>query len=369
MGLNGSGKFKYDKKSGASFYLSYGKLGPAFKIKKFINNYYGIDNYWLNCFDCAIIVSTFANLHGQISMQAKIRNPYGNDFECNQIISIGDVDTAWEVPFKQPDGKGYFSYHQIVFEKTLAVNLKDASTYDACLKVDGGEYPQQKNSVGKIALLPNDLLFSNNEKKEVSITEPYVDRTYRDRLVHNNSACWIHSILINWGFSFDMSDNIKNRYLEGYEAEQKMTDYFKELLSKIDVQEKTLTVFPIDLSFIKAWADQITVEHPDDRTALYRVKTDNLDIDIDYYLCKDIQSAHEQLYLMYNNIVSPKIISSVETNMKLGDIAFFSEENTSMILWSHSNIVIQILQNTTISADLFSIAKIINEQIEEKLRE
>lgn len=95
----------------------------------------GLKEY-INCTDCATIVSTFANILGcdlwQSRMHEKTNLSNSSTFECNEIIAIGH--STWNTPC----GWKGFSYHEVAWKGACDVNDE---VFDACLKVDGDSDP------------------------------------------------------------------------------------------------------------------------------------------------------------------------------------------------------------------------------------
>ena len=88
----------------------------------------GLGRY-INCSDCATIVSTFSNILGCDLWQSRM----GNSFDLNEVISIGYTS------FSQPCGWWpSFSYHEVAWKGACDVNDE---VFDACLKVDGDSDP------------------------------------------------------------------------------------------------------------------------------------------------------------------------------------------------------------------------------------
>lgn len=114
---------------------------------------------FVNCTDCATIVSTFANALGCNLWQSRMES----SFELNPMLGIGSA--VWEPCCASWGWSGKFSYHEVAWKGACDVN--DA-VYDACLKVDGDNDP---TAPPHTALLPVNLRFGNPG-----------DGDYRDRL-------------------------------------------------------------------------------------------------------------------------------------------------------------------------------------------
>lgn len=82
---------------------------------------------YVNCTDCASIVSTFANILGCDLWQSRM-GKYLPHFDMNKIIAIGSRE--WEIPCGIWPG---FSFHEVAWTGQCDVEDK---VYDACLLVD-----------------------------------------------------------------------------------------------------------------------------------------------------------------------------------------------------------------------------------------
>ena len=143
----------YDCPGGGSSHYS----GGNFDCTAFIDRLRGgIGNgIYVNCSDCATIVSTFANALGCNLWQSRM----GWGFDLNEMLAIGS--NVWQTAC----GWGGFSYHEVAWEGACTAN---DDVYDACLRVDGDGDP---TSAPHVPLLPQDLRFGNPG-----------DLLYRDRL-------------------------------------------------------------------------------------------------------------------------------------------------------------------------------------------
>jgi hypothetical protein len=123
----------------------------------------GLGKY-VNCTDCATIVSTFANIVGCDLWQSRMaENPITESsigFDCNEVVAIGH--TTWNTPCGWPG----FTYHEVAWKGACDVNDE---LFDACLKVDGDNNPTGGSP--HTPLLPVKMKFGN-----------IGDMLYRDRL-------------------------------------------------------------------------------------------------------------------------------------------------------------------------------------------
>lgn len=106
----------------------------------------GLGNgYYVNCVDCATIVSTFANAVGCDLWQSGMGGIF--PFLLNPILAIGSLE--WETACDWQT----FGYHEVAWKGDC--NTQDA-VFDACLLVDGGPFPDR---LPQIPLLPAAIPF------------------------------------------------------------------------------------------------------------------------------------------------------------------------------------------------------------------
>jgi hypothetical protein len=160
----------YDCPGGGSSHYSWASYGNtdnflngSFSCTAFLDRLKGgAGNGWyVNCSDCATIVSTFANILGCDLWASRM----GYYFHLNDILGIGS--NVWEPCCHGVDGwQDSFSYHEVAWEGGCAA---DDDVFDACLQVDGDADPTDHTS--HTPLLPTDIRFGNPG-----------DMQYRDRL-------------------------------------------------------------------------------------------------------------------------------------------------------------------------------------------
>jgi hypothetical protein len=123
---------------------------------------------YLNCSDCATIVSTFANAVGCDLWQSRMVPQIGLVFPTNPILSIGGQ--KWEPPC----GFVGFTYHEVAWQGDA---LTSDAVFDACLLLNGSSNPTQAPF---IPLLPANIMFGLPGT-----------RRYLDRLVppHGQADC------------------------------------------------------------------------------------------------------------------------------------------------------------------------------------
>ena len=143
----------YDCPGGGSSHYSLGNFDCTAFVERLRG---GIGNgVYVNCSDCATIVSTFANALGCNLWQSRM----GWGFALNELLAIGS--SVWQTAC----GWGSFNYHEVAWQAACTAN---EDVYDACLQVDGDSDP---TIAPHVALLPQDLRFGNPN-----------DLLYRDRL-------------------------------------------------------------------------------------------------------------------------------------------------------------------------------------------
>lgn len=171
---------KYEDKEGKSqYYDSYNR----FQLTKFLKQLRtGKVSSVVNCTDCAMICSTFANAVGCCLSQKRMQNTVThNGFLCNPILPIG---LGWQVPF----GSG-FGYHEVCMMEPLSssrispVAENNYLVYDACLHINGSAHPS--SSSGRTAYLPVGIRFSNYGNGLSSVPNIPVNQSYREHLATN----------------------------------------------------------------------------------------------------------------------------------------------------------------------------------------
>ena len=144
---------EYDCPGGGYSWYSAG----SFKCTEFLERLGGGPGLgkYVNCSDCASIVSTFSNIIGCDLWQSRM----GSGFGLNEVISIGY--STWSTPC----GWSTFNYHEVAWKGACDIN---DDIFDACLKVDGDNSPRTSPHT---PLLPINMKFGNCG-----------DLLYRDRL-------------------------------------------------------------------------------------------------------------------------------------------------------------------------------------------
>jgi hypothetical protein len=118
---------------------------PSFDLTAFLDRLRGGlgNGQYVNCTDCATIVSTFANLAGGDLWQSRM----GYGFQLNPLLAIGS--STWQTAC----GWGAFSYHEVAWNGGCTAT---DDVWDACLEVNGSPNP---TGAPFVPLLPCDLQF------------------------------------------------------------------------------------------------------------------------------------------------------------------------------------------------------------------
>jgi hypothetical protein len=150
----GQGTITYDCPGGGASNYSFGQ----FDCTAFLDRLHGGpgNGYYVNCTDCATIVSTFANILGCDLWASRM----GWGFGLNELLAIGS--TTWQTACGWPG----FTYHEVAWSGACGA---DDNVWDACLQVDGDVDPTHAPHT---PLLPAKMRFGQPG-----------DATYLDRLV------------------------------------------------------------------------------------------------------------------------------------------------------------------------------------------
>lgn len=347
-GLNASPNFRYQS---GSQYTNF-----FFNISLFQQHFYLDEAVWgINCRDCAFIVATYGNLHGQnlsIIMLSSALNDGEGGFFCNPIISIGY--NVWAEPF---DGRG-FRFHDIV------ASHNEGRVTDACLKIDAGLNPSQLGG-GKNATIAGNMQLTNQDINDpVNMIEPFEPQVYRERLVRNGQDCRIFKETFNWFFG----------NIVVIPASLKMLEYYK--LIERDYGIKTDVTSSSETPLICASAlrlDAIPDLIVDDREVhsggiaehfIYREKW----IQIYIQVCESVESARVSLIYRLGDINYRHIPTAEERGIELGEKAFIIQDeeglNTCILLY-RQNVVVYLSCATTEHVDLLPLARALDRQMQE----
>ncbi|MCP4896347.1 MAG: hypothetical protein GY906_05175 [bacterium] len=123
----------YDCPGGGGTHYS----GGSFNATKFVERLrggFGLGQY-VNCTDCATIVSTFANILGATLWQSRMEEPPSSlnfGFDLNPLFAIGA--SVWQTAC----GWSGFNYHEVAWKGSCTASDE---VFDACLHVDGDANP------------------------------------------------------------------------------------------------------------------------------------------------------------------------------------------------------------------------------------
>jgi len=133
----------YDCPGGGGSHYS----NPTFDCTAFLDRLKGGlgNGIYVNCSDCATILSTFANALGCDLWQSQM----GYGFALNPLLAIGS--NVWQTAC----GWGAFNYHEVAWQGACTAT---DHVWDACLEVNGSPNPTGPPFV---PLLPRDLEFGN----------------------------------------------------------------------------------------------------------------------------------------------------------------------------------------------------------------
>lgn len=137
----GNSVLEYDCPNGGMTHYAW----PSFDCTAFLERLAGGpgNGQYVNCTDCATIVSTFVNAVGGDLWQSRM----GSFFALNPLLAIGS--STWQTAC----GWGSFSYHEVAWKGACGAS---DPVFDACLKVDGDADP---TSAPHVPLLPVDIPF------------------------------------------------------------------------------------------------------------------------------------------------------------------------------------------------------------------
>ena len=127
---------------GATHYTSAGMFNCTAFLDR-INGGPG-NGIYVNCTDCSIFTSTFANILGCDLWQSRMEA----NFALNEILAIGS--NVWQTAC----GWGGFSYHEVAWKNQC---MESDGVFDACLQVDGDANPI--GGAPHMPLLPKNMVF------------------------------------------------------------------------------------------------------------------------------------------------------------------------------------------------------------------
>jgi hypothetical protein len=139
----GNSVITYDCPGGGSTHYSF----PTFNCTKFLERLKGAagNGQYINCTDCATIVSTFSNILGCDLWASRMQS----SFKLNPLLAIGS--NIWQTAC----GWSGFSYHEVAWKGNCGA---DDEIFDACLQVDADANPTIAPHTG---LLPVNMKFGD----------------------------------------------------------------------------------------------------------------------------------------------------------------------------------------------------------------
>ncbi|MDR0912393.1 MAG: hypothetical protein LBM96_07335 [Methanobrevibacter sp.] len=330
--LNGSPNFKYDVQHGASFYTT---MNREIKLSKFINDNKS-QNKELNCSDCATIVSIMALAVGIDCNMGIMINPGG--FYCNPIQAIGyNTVNDWKRPFN-----GSFSYHQVAVPGDDERNSK-SKIYDACLKLDSGEFPSSDYNPSvpnaKVPYLPQNYTFSETTdiKVNVPINIQYAGEFYRERLVANGQECSLLSLPYKvTGFS-----GATNSLSRGVSMDLNLDDPFINfILNQYDLNENKLpvndakidkSIYPVLENADDFYFESLRVDKDSGDEKIINLIQDGESIDIKVNYASDENEA----YIILVNELAAYTAGNIK-KYDLGDLAY---ANDFLMIFVKKNVI------------------------------
>lgn len=163
---------EYDCPGGGSMHYAYSTADSNyanFDCTAFLERLSGGpgNGQYVNCTDCASIVSVFSNGLGCQLWASRMGRDFisgiGQSFALNPILAIGS--SVWEPACVSSGWSGSFSYHEVAWKGACT---SEDEVFDACLKVDGDNDP---TAPPHTPLLVANMRFGNPG-----------DGDYRDRL-------------------------------------------------------------------------------------------------------------------------------------------------------------------------------------------
>ncbi|WP_144363035.1 LamG domain-containing protein [Mediterraneibacter gnavus] len=273
--------------------------------------------YQINCMDCAFIIQYECGVQGVELSVTKMTSVY-NYIDTNPIIPIGEDESGWQYPFQ-----GGFSFHAVAvdFDQTMQTPPYYMRIYDACLKLDFGQYPSAINKEGS-PLVPIDLSFSDTNSTYVNITEPYEQFYYRERLIKNGTPCEIFSAMLNAAPGEDRFGQIIDSHFHVSEAIE-------------------------NVSLLQDKISDAIITFPEEVVGRYSV-------------CETKQELKGVLVQMLSLVTNPTL--SVGPDLGIGDICYTNENSDSFIIFTRNNYVVYLLRRKE-GVDVFAYAKELDDSL------
>lgn len=350
-GLNASENFTYDL--GIHYFANF-----AFYIIQFQHDFNDFNDanhniYLINCGDCAGVIGTYGNLHGEnvkiLHLSGINNNLLG--FNYNPIIHIG----------RQQWGAGGFGYHRIV-----ARCDNPQLVTDACLKIDIGPFPSQMpgKDIEKRPIVACDMLFSNQpDIDQVNVEEPFYEQVYRERFVRDGEFCSIFGEFINWFLTDGVLGSVR--------VETEMPEYYKRIGEYYGITTNVIASPEIPLVRVSslrldAVPDLVRIdkEHHYELAGPFSYKGKPIRISIQ--VCDSVTQAKTLLIYRLGDINYRHIPTAEERGIDLGEKAFVIQDDKGLnkcILLYRNNVVIYLTCATTEHVDLLPLACALDKQI------
>lgn len=333
--LNKNPAFQYDTMHGMRFY-KYGADG--FKLQKFVRDRSAYLGNKLNCSDCASIVQIECMACGIKAVNTVMSGSKKGIryFETNPIIAIGFSN--WAFPFPSSYSPGGFSYHEVsTLDNTFDQNTR---IWDACLKLDVGEYPSQMTSV-KHAQLPVAMTYAETANKVVNVptANPYNLMFYRERLVADTWECELDNKEYKITY-IDMSLALCNKYVlpdsTYIESVKKQHGLEKNPLPKVTEDytlEERQNIFSLPVF------QQFSLLEDYGRNKIYGWQEGDAEFQMELMISYDEEEAYHLLINELSGIANPNVEKDV-----IGDIAY--RIGHTLYLFVKNNVLVKVTNET-----------------------
>lgn len=299
---------------------------------------------FVNCTDCATIVSTFANTLGCDLWQSRM-----SGFTYNPIKKIGE--SKWSTDA--------FDFHTVAWEGECD---EGNDVYDACLKVDGDEDPANSPSM---PVLPTNLRFGKHS-----------DRQYRFRLVAPS----------NPNAAQPEPHKRRRRAVGGDRRIEDVKFVDKDLLKilrqrhnfvswrglKLLEENLFISNFIPNKNSLAGWTlHDVEVAEIEDLPGgiktLWRPADDDsqLLLRIDFFECASLSGAHDFLLQLLTEFEEPALTrreQPVDEEGDLGDIFFASPDETT-IIFARANMVLMLRNIQLKEVPLTKVARQLDQSI------
>ena len=333
--LNGNPAFRYDTLHGRCFYNN---GADGFKLQKFVHDRSAYLGNKLNCSDCASIVQIECMACGIKAVNTVMSGSMTGSqyFETNPIKAIGYSN--WAIPFPSTSSPGGFSYHEVsTLDNTFNQNTR---IWDACLKLDVGEYPSQMTSV-KHAQLPVAMTYAETANKVVNVptANPYNLMFYRERLVADTWECELDNKEYRITY-IDMSLALCNKYVlpdsTYIESVKKQHGLEKNPLPKVTEDytlEERQNIFSLPVF------QQFSLLEDYGRNKIYGWQEGDAEFQMELMISYDEEEAYHLLINELSGIANPNVEKDV-----IGDIAY--RIGHTLYLFVKNNVLVKVTNET-----------------------